>query len=181
MSLHISSPDYRGVVAAWRRREAVQSRLKIDTTNAIIKTVKEAEEEARKTGEEDSDLEEEEQRTRFPQRVLRDFLAVDGGEDDPRTASSQHVYISQWYKDADAGIKKKAAKSKPKKEKKEKTPKGRSRRGEVESESSEEEDEEDAEEGKDKKLDPVLKAEADRLTEARKEYHRTKIGTAPPP
>ena len=95
-------------------------------------------------------------------------------QDDPQTASSRHFYISQWYRDADAEIKKKASKSKPKKEKKEKTPKGRSRRGVVESESSEEE-EDDAEEGEDKKLDPVLNAEVYRLTEARKEYLCTKI------
>jgi hypothetical protein len=118
VSLRISSLDYLGVVAARLRRDAVQSRLKIDTINAIIETVKEAEEEAGKTVEEDSDLEEEEQRTRFLQRVLLDYLAVNGGEDDPQTASLQHFYNSQWYRDADAEIKKKASKSKPKKEKK---------------------------------------------------------------
>jgi hypothetical protein len=80
VSLRISSLDYLGVVAARLRRDAVQSRLKIDTINAIIETVKEAEEEAGETVEEDSDLEEEEQRTRFLQRVLLDYLAVNGGE-----------------------------------------------------------------------------------------------------
>jgi cohesin loading factor subunit SCC2 len=49
-----------------------------------------------------------------------------------------------------------------------------------ESESSEEEDEEDAEEGVDKKLDPVLKAKAYRMTEVRKEHPYTKIGPSDP-
>ena len=46
----------------------------------------------------------------------------------------------------------------------------------VESASSEEEDKEDAEEDEDKKLDPVLKAEAYRKTMARKEHLCTKNG-----
>ena len=46
VSLRISSLDYLGVVAARLRRDAVQSRLKIDTIDAIIETVKEAEDEA---------------------------------------------------------------------------------------------------------------------------------------
>ena len=83
VSQRTSSLDYPGEVAARLRRDAVQTRLKIDTSNAIIETVKEAERAAGETVEEDSDLEEEEQRTRFLQRVLLDYLAVNGGEDDP--------------------------------------------------------------------------------------------------
>merc|ERR1719447_145173 len=53
VSLRISSLDYLGVVAARLRRDAVQSRLKIDTIDAIIETVKEAEDEAGEEVEED--------------------------------------------------------------------------------------------------------------------------------
>ena len=67
-------------MAARLRRDAVQSRLKIDTIDAIIETVKEAEDEAGEEVEEDEELEEEEKRTRFLQRVLLDYLAVNGGE-----------------------------------------------------------------------------------------------------
>merc|ERR1711971_75293 len=56
VSLRISSLDYLGVVAARLRRDAVQSRLKIDTIDAIIETVREAEGEA---GEDEEDEEEE--------------------------------------------------------------------------------------------------------------------------
>ena len=80
VSLRISSLDYLGVVAARLRRDAVQSRLKIDTIDAIIETVREAEGEAGEEEEEDEELEEEEKRTRFLQRVLLDYLAVNGGE-----------------------------------------------------------------------------------------------------
>ena len=80
VSLRISSLDYLGVVAARLRRDAVQSRLKIDTIDAIIETVREAEGEAGEDEEEDEELEEEEKRTRFLQRVLLDYLAVNGGE-----------------------------------------------------------------------------------------------------
>ena len=80
VSLRISSLDYLGVVAARLRKDAVQSRLKIDTIDAIIETVKEAEDEAGEEVEEDEELEEEEKRTRFLQRVLLDYLAVNGGE-----------------------------------------------------------------------------------------------------
>ena len=42
--------------------------------------MKEAEDEAGEEVEEDEELEEEEKRTRFLQRVLLDYLAVNGGE-----------------------------------------------------------------------------------------------------
>merc|ERR1719342_6945 len=85
VSLRVSSLDYLGVVAARLRRDAVQSRLKIDTIDAIIETVKEAEDESGDgVVEEDSDLEDEEKRTRFLQRVLLDYLTVNGGEEDPQ-------------------------------------------------------------------------------------------------
>ena len=69
------------MVAARLRRDAVQSRLKIDTIDAIIETVREAEGEAGEDEEdEEEELDEEEKRTRFLQRVLLDYLAVNGGE-----------------------------------------------------------------------------------------------------
>lgn len=80
VSLRISSLDYLGMVASRLRRDAVQSRLKVDTIDAIIQTVKEAEVEVGEEEDEDEELDEEEKRTRFLQRVLLDYLAVSGGE-----------------------------------------------------------------------------------------------------
>merc|ERR550519_1972008 len=174
VSLRISSLDYLGVVAARLRRDAVQSRLKIDTIDAIIETVREAEGEAGEDEEEDEELDEEEKRTRFLQRVLLDYLAVNGGEDDPQTASSRHFYISQWYRDSDAEIRKNSKKTKPRKKDKPEKSRRRGRRGrDSESETSEEEDEDDDEE--EKESAPVMNAEVYRLTEARKEYLVSKI------
>lgn len=82
VALRISSLEYLGVVAARLRKDAVQSKLKVDMIDSIIQTVKDAEEEQGETQEnEDFErLESEEQRTRFLQRVLLDYLTVTGGE-----------------------------------------------------------------------------------------------------
>ena len=82
VSLRISSLDYLGVVAARLRKDAVQSKLKLDMIDSIIDTVKEAENDAGDMFEDPkvNKLDPEEQRTRFLQRVLLDFLTVSGGE-----------------------------------------------------------------------------------------------------
>jgi len=172
VSLRISSLDYLGVVAARLRKDAVQSKLKMDMIDTIIDTVKEAESDNGDIEEDPkfSKLDPEEQRTRFLQRVLLDFLTVSGGEDDPSTLSSRHFYISQWYRDANAEIKRQKGLDKPKK--KEKLEKRKSRRGKADSESDS--DEEEEEEEVDPKNDPKL-AEVFRLTEARKDYLVSKI------
>jgi len=173
VSLRISSLDYLGVVAARLRKDAVQSKLKMDMIDSIIDTVKEAESESGEILEDPkfSKLDPEEQRTRFLQRVLLDFLTVSGGEDDPETLSSRHFYISQWYRDANAEIQRQKGLDKPRK--KEKIEKRKSRRGRADSE-SESEEEDDEEEVIDPKTDPKM-AEVFRLTEARKDYLVAKI------
>merc|ERR1719228_2970128 len=94
----------------------------------IIQTVKDAEEESGEFEDEEFEkLDPEEQRTRFLQRVLLDYLTVTSGEDDASTASARHFYIAQWYRDANAEITKQNGIEKPK-TKKEKHEKRRSRR-----------------------------------------------------
>merc|ERR1711874_629475 len=115
VAMRISSLDYLGVVASRLRRDAVQSQLKIDTIDSIISSVKEAEaENGEVLGDRDNDLDEEESRTRFLQRVLLDYLTVTGGQEDPATHSARHFYISQWYRDAHAEIKRQKGIDKPK-------------------------------------------------------------------
>lgn len=95
-------------------------------------------------------------------------------QDDPQTASSRHFYISQWYRDSDAEIRKNSKKTKPRKKDKPEKSRRRGRRGrDSESETSEEEDDDDDEE--EKETAPVMNAEVYRLTEARKEYLVSKI------
>merc|ERR1712142_630070 len=170
VSLRISSLDYLGVVAARLRKDAVQSKLKLDMIDTIIETVKDAESESGDHVDDPkfSKLDPEEQRTRFLRRVLLDYLTVSGGEEDPSTLSSRHFYISQWYRDANAEIKRQKGVDKP--TKREKPEKRKSRRGKDSESESEEEEEQEI----DPKNDPKM-AEVFRLTEARKDYLVSKI------
>ena len=68
MSLRISSLEYLGLVASKLRRDAVQSKLKLDTINSIVRSVREAEEEQGLSNTSDAGdqvFEDEEQRTRW--------------------------------------------------------------------------------------------------------------------
>jgi hypothetical protein len=77
---------------------------------------------------------------RFLQRVLLDYLAVNGGETDHATMNARHFYICQWYRDANASTKK-AKKAKKTNQTNNNTTKknNRKRRKDSSSESSEEE------------------------------------------
>jgi len=168
--------DYLGLVASRLRRDAVQSKLKKDTIDMIIQSVKEAEGDSEDEKDGSEKLDAEERRTRFLQRVLLDYLTVSGGEDDPNTQSSRHFYISQWFRDATAEIRRQKGIDQPKKNKKKRektmTP-SRSSRRKVESESESSEHSE-PEEITDPKNNPKL-AEVFRLTEDRKSYLTSKI------
>ena len=95
-------------------------------------------------------------------------------QDDPQTASSRHFYISQWYRDSDAEIRKNSKKTKPRRKDKSEKSRRRGRRGrDSESETSEDEDDEDDDERQEEM--PAMNAEVYRLTEARKEYLVSKI------
>merc|ERR1719410_2989826 len=175
VALRISSLEYLGEVAARLRKDAVQSKLKLDTIDSIIQTVKDAEEEDGEMEDDDFEkLDPEEQRTRFLQRVLLDYLAVTGGEDDTASAGARHFYIAQWYRDANKEITKQNGIEKPRSKKE----KRKSRRRQMDSDSdseTEDSDEESEEDEREKaKSDPRL-AEVFRLTEDRKEYLVTKI------
>lgn len=76
--------------------------------------------------------------SRFLQRVLLDYLAVNGGETDHATMNARHFYICQWYRDANASTKK-AKKVKKTNQTNNNTKKNRKRRKDSSSESSEEE------------------------------------------
>jgi len=174
VSLRISSLEYLGLVASKLRRDAVQSKLKLDTINSIVRSVREAEEEQGLSNTSDAGdqvFEDEEQRTRFLQRVLLDYLTVNGGEDDPNTRSSRHFYISQWFRDANAEIKRSKGVDTKKKKKKESSSSRRRGRQDSESEASDPPSED--EESPDKNNQKM--AEVFRLTEERKGFLTSKI------
>ena len=81
VTLRVSSLEYLGTVASRLRKDAVQSKLKVDMIDSIIQTVRDADEESGEVEDEEFEkLDPEEQRTRFLQRVLLDYLTVNGGE-----------------------------------------------------------------------------------------------------
>jgi len=187
MALRISSLEYLGVVAARLRKDAVQSRLKEDHIDSIVKIVKEEEEKesveegeemaaAKKKRKNDFKDDPEEERNVFLQRVLLDFLAVNGGEDDQAVLNARHFYICQWYRDVIAiGRRPKAPKT-PKKHKNKKRAAGASgRRGRAGETSSEDESSEEEEEDPEEDLSDAKKSELYHLKERRKDLLMVKI------
>lgn len=99
MSVRVASLEYLGLVAARLRRDSVHSRAKLSTMDAVVRDIR-AEEE--KDGNQaqglTSGLDEDEERTEFLQRVLLDYLAINGQKDQAWNCS-RHFYITQWYRD----------------------------------------------------------------------------------
>lgn len=100
MSLRVASLDYLGVVAARLRKDTVLSRCKLNTIDQMIKDIKseemkDNEQLQNSTIKDDND----EERMKFLQRVLLDYLAVNGHKDEAHKYA-RHFYISQWYKDS---------------------------------------------------------------------------------
>ena len=121
MALRISSLEYLGVIAARLRKDAVQSKTKVDYIDSIIESIKSEEEkdkaeaevdpveeylrkqEERKSGggkakeakskKSDDPEESERERIQFLQRVVLDYLAVNAGDDDQSTLNARHFYI----------------------------------------------------------------------------------------
>lgn len=102
MALRVASIDYLGVVAARLRKDAVSSQCKLSTIDQIIKDIKIEQ-------QKDSDfdqikdkeimgLSEDEERTVFLQKVLLDYLAVNGTKDSA-LGHARHFYLAQWYRD----------------------------------------------------------------------------------
>ena len=195
MALRNSSLEYLGVVAARLRKDVVQSKNKVDYIDSIIKLIKEEEEKdnpdsntpvsrSKKKGSKNEDeLDPEEERTKFLQRVLLDYLAVNGGETDHATMNARHFYICQWYRDANAVT------QKPRKVKvggsnnshnnnnkrNKKRRKGGNESSDDSSESEHEEEEEEEEEVDEKNLSDSKKAELFRIRDKRKNFLVTKI------
>ncbi|KAJ1519897.1 hypothetical protein ONE63_004137 [Megalurothrips usitatus] len=175
MALRVASLDYLGVVAARLRKDAVQSRLKVDHIDQIIKEIKAEESKDEESGGKSSkqgkvdELDEEEERNQFLQRVLLDYLAVNG-HNDQALIYARHFYLAQWYKDASADKRKSPSKSPSKK----KNQRGRKKRKD---ESSEEESDHQSSEDEESRLNDNIQnnSEKYRLIEMRKNFLISKI------
>lgn len=102
MSLRVASIDYLGVVAARLRKDAVSSHCKLSTIDQIIRDIKL---EQQKDSDYDqikdkeiAGLSEDEERMVFLQKVLLDYLAVNGTKDSA-LGYARHFYLAQWYRD----------------------------------------------------------------------------------
>ncbi|XP_011863105.1 PREDICTED: nipped-B-like protein [Vollenhovia emeryi] len=102
MSLRVASIDYLGVVAARLRKDAVNSQCKLSTIDQIIRDIKlEQQKDSDYDQIKDKEivgLSEDEERTVFLQKVLLDYLAVNGTKD-PALVYARHFYLAQWYRD----------------------------------------------------------------------------------
>lgn len=100
-SIRVVSLEYLGIVAARLRKDTVESRCKVRTMDSLIKYIKIEQE---KEGDEylkDSkfQLDEEEERTEFLEKILLDFLAANAQEGNIVWNHARHFYITQWYRD----------------------------------------------------------------------------------
>ncbi|XP_026838706.1 nipped-B protein isoform X1 [Drosophila erecta] len=100
-SIRLVSLDYLGIVAARLRKDTVQSRCRVNIIDSMIKSIKlEQEKEGDVTSNSDQfELEPEEQRTDFLQKILLDFLAVNAQEENLIWDYARHFYLAQWYRD----------------------------------------------------------------------------------
>ncbi|XP_075218552.1 nipped-B cohesin loading factor [Lycorma delicatula] len=174
MSLRVASLDYLGVVAARLRKDAVVSNLKIEAIDQIIQEIK-AEELKDDDGNIKGDVKGvscDEERIQFLQRVLLDYLAVQG-QVEPALTHARHFYLAQWYQDNTVNNPPSASKpsktnSKSKKHKR----KRESSEEESSSSLSEEEEEDDKKKNVNNSDDPL---EQFRINEARKKFLLSKI------
>ncbi|CAH2073941.1 unnamed protein product, partial [Iphiclides podalirius] len=99
MSVRVASLEYLGLVAARLRRDSVHSRAKLTTMDAVVRDIRaEEEKDSGQSQTATSGLDEDEERTEFLQRVLLDYLAINGQKDQAWNCA-RHFYITQWYRD----------------------------------------------------------------------------------
>ncbi|XP_068630090.1 nipped-B protein [Battus philenor] len=99
MSVRVASLEYLGLVAARLRRDSVHSRSKLATMDAVVRDIRaEEEKDSGHAQTATSGLDEDEERTEFLQRVLLDYLAINGQKDQAWNCA-RHFYITQWYRD----------------------------------------------------------------------------------
>ncbi|XP_066990577.1 nipped-B-like protein isoform X1 [Macrobrachium rosenbergii] len=137
-----------------------------------------------KPKESDGPSDEEEERTRFLQRVLLDWLAVNSGSE-TALLHARHFYIGQWYREAFTEImRQKQGPLPPSNTRKSGShnKRKRKRKGNGSEEESSEESEEDEDDDEKKKghVDEALAAEVTQLAEQRKLFLLTKIAPFPP-
>ena len=91
------------IVSAIREEESKEDsdQVEVESTNEKnLKNNKNNNSKKKKKDEAVTEEDKETERTMFLQRVLLDYLAVNGGETDQAMMNARHFYIGQWYRDA---------------------------------------------------------------------------------
>lgn len=176
MSLRVASIDYLGVVAARLRKDAVSSQCKLSTIDQIIRDIKlEQQKDSDYDQIKDKEivgLNEDEERTVFLQKVLLDYLAVNGTKDSA-LGYARHFYLAQWYRDC-ALEKSRVGQSKnsPSKKMHKKRTKKKNRHHSSDQDSESELDEQDPDENDNNEQ---KNSEAYRIIEEKKKYIISRI------
>ncbi|GAB0086695.1 Nipped-B protein [Sergentomyia squamirostris] len=99
-SIRVVSLEYLGLVTARLRKDTVESRCKVSTMDQLIKYIKIEQEKEGDLSNADSiaQLDPDEERIEFLQKILLDFLAVNA-HDDNIWDHARHFYLTQWYRD----------------------------------------------------------------------------------
>lgn len=100
-SIRVVSLEYLGIVAARLRKDTVKARNRVKTMDELIKCIKIEQE---KDGEESDDeamfeIDPEEERTEFLQKILLDYLTLNSQEENPVWNHARHFYLTTWFHD----------------------------------------------------------------------------------
>lgn len=100
-SIRVVSLEYLGLVAARLRKDTVKARNRVKTMDELIKCIKIEQE---KDGEESEDelmleINPEEERTEFLQKILLDYLTLNSQEENPVWNHARHFYLTTWFHD----------------------------------------------------------------------------------
>uniref|UniRef100_A0A336LQA0 Nipped-B protein n=1 Tax=Culicoides sonorensis TaxID=179676 RepID=A0A336LQA0_CULSO len=177
-SIRVVSLEYLGIVAARLRKDTVEARCKVDTMDQLIKLIKEEQEKEGDNSGNDSiiELDKEEERTEFLQKILLDYLDVNAQEDNVAWSHAKHFYLTLWYRDI-IKLKKQIREGEKGYASRKKTGKRKKR---YDSDDADENSESDSEnEGKDrnKTIDEELNMQIFRALDERKKYLLSKIIT----
>lgn len=173
-SIRVVSLEYLGIVAARLRKDTVESRCKVNTMDELIKCIKEEQE---KESDEDEDqslfeIDPEEERSEFLQRILLDYLTLNSQEENPVWNHARHFYMCQWYRDI-MQRKKQIAEGEKKGFASRKKSNKKKRNSRYKNSDSEEDDDSDVEEVRE--VDQELNLEVFRILEERKKFILSKI------
>jgi cohesin loading factor subunit SCC2 len=177
-SIRVASLEYLGLVAARLRKDTVKSRNRVKTMDELIKCIKiEQEKDGEEVSDDESliDIDPEEERTEFLQRILLDYLLLNSQEENPVWNHSRHFYLSLWYYDIHRRKKEIAdgAKGYASRKKSKKSSNHRKRhRG---SDDSDDSSSSDVQEVRDRDIDPELNREIFKILDQRKKYLLSKV------